>query len=166
MDLNKKFKKDLKYGTAGEKIVAMYLSINGMTIVNDESTNTKDYDIIMYSPKADKNLYMEIKTDNYVNNEKDTGNIAIEVEYKGKPSGISVTKADWWVYYMPEISTNNLWMMECDKLKRFIKENVKDLKIVMGGDNNMSKLVLIPRKKYAQYFGVDTIKKTYWDDKK
>ena len=50
--------------------------------------------------------------------------------------------------------------------KRFIKENVKDLKIVMGGDNNMSKLVLIPRKKYAQYFGVDTIKKTYWDDKK
>ena len=38
MDLNKKFKKDLKYGTAGEKIVAMYLSINGMTIVNDEST--------------------------------------------------------------------------------------------------------------------------------
>ena len=89
MDLNKKFKKDLKYGTAGEKIVALYLSINGMTIVNDESTNTKDYDIIMYSPKADKNLYMEIKTDNYVNNEKDTGNIAIEVEYKGNPSGIS-----------------------------------------------------------------------------
>ena len=166
MDLNKKFKKDLKYGTDGEKIVAMYMAINGMSIVRDESTNTKDYDIVMYSPKADKNLYMEVKTDNYVDNENDTGNIAIEIRYRGNPSGISTTKADWWVYYMPEISFNNLWMMECDKLKRFIKENIQDLKVVRGGDNNWSELVLIPRKKYAQYFGVDTIKKTYWNEKK
>ena len=166
MDLNKKFKKDLKYGTTGEKIVAMYMAINGMSIVRDESTNTKDYDIVMYSPKADKNLYMEVKTDNYVDNENDTGNIAIEIRYRGKPSGISTTKADWWIYYMPEISFNNLWMMECDKLKRSIKENIKDLKVVKGGDNNWSELVLIPRKKYAQYFGVDTIKKTYWNEKK
>ena len=165
MDLNKKFKKDLKYGTTGEKIVAMYMAINGMSIVRDESTNTKDYDIVMYSPKADKNLYMEVKTDNYVDNENDTGNIAIEIRYRGKPSGISTTKADWWIYYMPEISFNNLWMMECDKLKRFIKENIQDLKVVKGGDNNWSELVLIPRKKYAQYFGVDTIKKTYWNDR-
>ena len=165
MDLNKKFKKDLKYGTTGEKIVAMYMAINGMSIVRDESTNTKDYDIVMYSPKADKNLYMEVKTDNYVDNENDTGNIAIEIRYRGKPSGISTTKADWWIYYMPEISFNNLWMMECDKLKRSIKENIKDLKVVKGGDNNWSELVLIPRKKYAQYFGVDTIKKTYWNDR-
>ena len=152
MDLNKKFKKDLEFGNVGEKIVAAYMAINGMTIVSDESTDTKDYDIIMYSPKADKNLYMEVKTDNYVDDNNDTGNIAIEIRYRGKPSGIS--------------TTNNLWMMPCDKLKRFIKENIKDLKVVKGGDNNWSELVLIPRKKYAQYFGVDTIKKTKWDDKK
>ena len=166
MDLNKKFNKDLKFGNNGEKIVAMYMAINGMTIVNDESTDSKDYDIVMYSPKANKNLYMEIKTDNYVNDNKDTGNIAIETRYRGKPSGISVTKSDWWVYYMPDISVNNLWMMECDKLKRFIKENIKDLKVVKGGDNNWSELILIPRKKYAKYFGVDTIKKTYWNEQK
>ena len=166
MNLNKKFKKDLEFGNAGEKIVAMYMAINGMTIVNDESGDNKDYDIVMYSPKADKNLYMEVKTDNYVDDNKDTGNIAIEIRYRGKPSGISTTKADWWVYYMPDISSSNLWMMECDKLKRFIKENIQDLKVVKGGDNNWSELVLIPRKKYAQYFGVDTIKKTKWNDKK
>ena len=166
MSLNKKFKKDLEFGNVGEKIVAAYMAINGMTIVSDESTDTKDYDIIMYSPKADKNLYMEVKTDNYVDDNNDTGNIAIEIRYRGKPSGISTTKSDWWVYYMPDISVNNLWMMPCDKLKRFIKENIKDLKVVKGGDNNWSELVLIPRKKYAQYFGVDTIKKTKWDDKK
>ena len=56
--------------------------------------------------------------------------------------------------------------MECDKLKRFIKENIKDLKVVKGGDNNWSELILIPRKKYAKYFGVDTIKKTYWNEQK
>ena len=166
MSLNKKFKKDLEFGNVGEKIVAAYMAINGMTIVSDESTDTKDYDIIMYSPKADKNLYMEVKTDNYVDDNNDTGNIAIEIRYRGKPSGISTTKSDWWIYYMPDISVNNLWMMPCDKLKRFIKENIKDLKVVKGGDNNWSELVLIPRKKYAQYFGVDTIKKTKWDDKK
>jgi len=165
MSLNKKFKKDLEFGNVGEKIVAAYMAINGMTIVSDESTDTKDYDIIMYSPKADKNLYMEVKTDNYVDDNNDTGNIAIEIRYRGKPSGISTTKSDWWVYYMPDISVNNLWMMPCDKLKRFIKENIKDLKVVKGGDNNWSELVLIPRKKYAQYFGVDTIKKTKWNGK-
>tara|TARA_A100001391_G_scaffold88113_1_gene58369 strand:- start:3875 stop:4372 length:498 start_codon:yes stop_codon:yes gene_type:complete len=165
MNLNKKFKKDLEFGNAGEKIVAMYMAINGMTIVSDESGNNKDYDIVMYSPKADKNLYMEVKTDNYVDDNNDTGNIAIEIRYRGKPSGISTTKADWWIYYMPDISSSNLWMMECSKLKRFIKENIQDLKVVKGGDNNWSELVLIPRKKYAQYFGVDTIKKTKWNEK-
>ena len=164
MATNNKYKKDLKYGLEGERVVAFYLSINGMKIIR-EDIKGEDYDIIMYSPKADKNLYMEIKTDNYVNDNNDTGNIAIEIRYKGNPSGISATKADWWVYYMPEISVNNLWMMECNKLKRFIKENIKDLKVVKGGDNNWSELVLIPRKKYIQYFGVDTIKKTYWDEK-
>jgi hypothetical protein len=158
---NKKVEKDRAFGEQGEKIIAVYLALQGMVIVDglDKKGKNSDYDLIMYSPKADKNLYMEVKTDKYVNDERDTGNIAIEIEFKGKPSGISVTKSDWWVYYMPNISVNNLWMMECDKLKRFIKENIKDLKIVMGGDNNKSKLILIPRRKYSKYFGVDTIKK-------
>ena len=29
-----------------------------------------------------------------------TGNIAIETEYRGKPSGLSVTKADYWVHIL------------------------------------------------------------------
>ena len=60
-----------------------------------------------------------------------------------------------------------LWHEDVEEkeLKRFIKENIQDLKVVKGGDNNWSELILIPRKKYAQYFGVDTIKKTYFDEK-
>ena len=37
--------------------------------------------------------------------------------------------------------------------------DISELKVVMGGDDNKSKLVLIPRKEYSRYFGIDTIVK-------
>jgi hypothetical protein len=160
IDMKKeKFNKDLEYGRKGEKIVAIYLALQGMQIIEGISKDyyNPDYDLLMYSPKHDKNLKMEVKTDDYVDDNFDTGNIAIEIMFKGKPSGISTTKSDWWVYYMPKISSNNLWMMRVDLLKELIKNNIKDLKVVMGGDDNQSKLVLIPRKEYSKYFGIDTI---------
>ena len=54
--------------------------------------------------------------------------------------------------------------MEVDKLKKLIKKNIKNLRVVMGGDNNQSKLILIPRKEYSRYFGIDTIKKKELDE--
>jgi len=163
---NKKVEKDRKFGEEGEKIIALYLAMQGMEIVDglDKKGKNYDYDLIMYSPKADKNLKFEIKTDDYVSDDRDTGNIAIEIEFKGKPSGLSVTKSDWWVYYMPNIASNNVWMMEVDKLKGLIKKNIKNLKVVMGGDDNQSKLILIPRKEYSRFFGIDTIKKKDIED--
>jgi hypothetical protein len=159
--MKEKFNKDLKYGREGEVIVATYLALQGMQIIEGISKDeyNPDYDLIMYSPKHDKNLKMEVKTDDYVSDISDTGNIAIEVMFKDKPSGISSTKSDWWIYYMPNISSNNLWMMEVSSLKKLIKDNISNLKVVMGGDDNKSKLVLIPRKEYSRYFGIDTIVK-------
>jgi len=37
---------------------------------------------------------IEVKTERDI--WKTTGNMCIELEYKGKPSGINVTKADYW----------------------------------------------------------------------
>ena len=51
-------------------------------------------------------------------------------------------------------------MMEVSRLKKLIKDNISNLKVVMGGDNNKSKLILIPRKEYSRHFGIDTIVKT------
>lgn len=162
-----KFNKDLEYGRKGEKIVATYLALQGMQIIEGISKDyfNPDYDLLMYSPKHDKNLKMEVKTDDYVSDSSDTGNIAIEIMFRGSPSGLGSTKSDWWIYYMPNIGSNNLWMMEVSKLKQLIKDNIKNLKVVMGGDEDKSKLVLIPRKKYAHHFGVDTIKKTHLNEK-
>tara|TARA_B110000238_G_C16046060_1_gene403957 strand:- start:358 stop:864 length:507 start_codon:yes stop_codon:yes gene_type:complete len=163
---NEKVEKDRKFGENGEKIIALYLSLQGMEIIDglEKDGKNSDYDLIMYSPKVDKNLMFEVKTDDYVSDDKDTGNIAIEISFKGNKSGLSVTKSDWWVYYMPNISSNNVWMMEVDKLKTLIKKNIDNLKVVMGGDDNQSKLILIPRKEYSRHFGIDTIKKKPLDE--
>ena len=76
-----------------------------------------------------------------------TGNIAIEIRNNGKLSGLSVTKADHWcqvLAYKNEIKMVLIFPVK--EIKRVLKELVanKEAKIVMGGDNNKSQLVLIP----------------------
>jgi hypothetical protein len=107
----------------------------------------------MFSEKRNEEVLFEVKTDVYPN---DTGNLAIEIRYKGKPSGISHTKADWFIYWYRDISFNNVWMIKVDDLKSLIKKS--NFRIVNGGDGNQSQLVLIPRKEYKKYFKIDTIK--------
>ena len=78
---------------------------------------------------------------------RETGNIAIEIRHNGKLSGLSVTKADHWcqvLAYKNEIKMVLIFPVK--EIKRVLKELVanKEAKIVMGGDNNKSQLVLIP----------------------
>ena len=88
---------------------------------------------------------IEVKTerDTWV----DTGNIAIEVSYKGKPSGLARTKADWWFHILT--INGEMVTMVCfpvKKLKDIIRELLKEdlVKRVKGGDNNDSELLLVP----------------------
>ena len=92
-----------------------------------------------------------------VNTERDmwkrTGNIAIEIRYKGSPSGLSSTNADWWVHILSdkgEIDT--LFMFKVKRLRKKIRRLVsrKEARIVMGGDNNDSEIVLVPISKLSQ----------------
>ena len=50
----------------------------------------KDYDI--YVPEINKSI--EVKSDE---KSKYTNNIVVEVEFNGKPSALSTSKADYWV---------------------------------------------------------------------
>ena len=151
MSLKNKFKKDLQEGNNGEKIIMLYLFCQGMKFIS--YNNDYKYDIKMFSEKRNEEVLFEVKTDVYP---KDTGNIAIEIRYKGKPSGISHTEADWFIYWYRDILFNNVWMIKVSDLKSLIKKS--NFKIVNGGDDNQSQLVLIPRKEYRKYFKVDTIK--------
>ena len=91
------------------------------------------------------NNKIEVKTERDI--WKTTGNIAIELRYKGSPSGLSSTDSNLWVHLL---SYNGVieggFMFKVAQLKAKIKKLHKsgDLKMVMGGDDNMSQMALQP----------------------
>ena len=107
---NYSFKEDLIIGEAGEKTIIEDLQSMGATFVSDNKTNTHDI-LMMYK---DKKITYECKADTYI----DTGNMFIEVECRGKESGIMVTKAEWFVMYFKRL--NQAWYIKTDRLKAII----------------------------------------------
>lgn len=143
------FEDDLKIGEENEMVVSRFLESKGMRYIS--SCTYKEYDLLMCD-KDNNEVKFEVKTDVLVTKDNDTGNIVIEIRYKGNPSGISSTEAKWFVYYYANLDKENLWMIKVDDLKKLIKDN--KFKIVMGGDNNDSELVLIKRYDYISKFKV------------
>ena len=75
-----------------------------------------------------------------------TGNICIEVERRGKPTGLSITKAKVWVHVLSK-GDKQLMRLVFDvpvlkKLTKKFKDNWK-----MVGDRKETKAILIPFKK-------------------
>ena len=85
----------------------------------------------------------------------ETRNIAIELSYYGKKSGLTVTEADWWAQIL---TLNNdirgVILLPVKKLKEIVKRSVKkgNGRIVMGGDDEASEIALIPLKDLANEF--------------
>ena len=72
-----------------------------------------------------------------------TGNIAIEIECNGKPSGIMVTKADYWVHILANGDKDYCRLIfDTKTIKKLTKKYISTLK--NGGDGCRSKFVLIP----------------------
>ena len=114
-----KFDHDLEFGRLGEDFVKAF-----------QSKNTK----------------VEVKTERDI--WKTTGNIAIEIRCRGKLSGISATEAETWIHLLSwKNKIEGGYIFSTDYLKRKIKKLKEDgdIKIVIGGDDNMSQMVLIPR---------------------
>ena len=114
----KNFDIDLSFGNANEEVVR--------SIFEDEGS-------------------IEVKTER--DKWFDTGNIAIEIKYKGKPSGISTTDAKWWIHVLTLNGNMEFsFIFPVSVLKRKIKHIISEKKgrLVMGGDDNLSMLALIP----------------------
>lgn len=94
-----KFKSDLEDGEAGEKLFAKWMAKRGWIATNFNKNN--EYDILF--EKEGKSITFEIKTDRweYFHN-KTTNNMIIETKCRGKLSGISVSKANYFAYFYPE----------------------------------------------------------------
>lgn len=114
---NNKFDLDLKFGKNREDFVASLLNENRAKI----------------EVKSERDWWSR------------TGNIAIEVECNGKPSGLTVTQADYWFHILTKGKSNvAMLMFETDKLRKIVKKFNKPEYTKMIGDRNASKCILIP----------------------
>ena len=109
----KKFDIDLQFGSIREDKIA------------DMLTNKK------IEVKSERGKWME------------TGNICIEYQSYGKPSGIEATEADFWFHNLcigDEIFCTLVFNVP--KLKKLVKK-LDYLKSVSGGDHNASRMYLV-----------------------
>jgi hypothetical protein len=144
------FNIDIHTGEQGEAAIKAHLETLGFNFISDN----KDYRYDLLMEYGDKNYTYEIKTDTLIAPGNDTGNIAIEYTSRGKSSGIDVTEADYFVYFLANFG--EAWNIKTSKLKRLISEN--NFRKVPGGDKGSETwMYLIPRKKFIQHFKIHKI---------
>jgi hypothetical protein len=121
----KKFDIDLEYGKVREQLVADMLQDKKIEV------------------KSERDVWQK------------TGNIAIEYESYGKPSGINATESDYWFHNLcigEDVFATLVF--DTNSLRRII-DNLDYKKSVSGGDNNASRMYLLNLQKL---FSSDVIK--------
>ena len=84
-----------------------------------------------------------------------TGNIAIEFESYGKPSGINATESDYWFHRLAvDDEVFCTLVFDVPTLKKIV-EKLDYHKVVKGGDNYASKMFLV---NLSKLFSTDTLK--------
>lgn len=121
----KKFDLDLAYGKVREQRIADMLQDKKIEV------------------KSERDLWMK------------TGNIAIEYECYGKPSGIAATEADYWFHNLCVGDKTFATLVFDVPSLRTIIENLDYKRSVSGGDNYASRMYLLNLQKL---FSSDVIK--------
>ncbi len=118
------FNKDLIDGKAAELEVAQRL-IARLNLAEDdiEHSSSKGYDLKIIS----KGWTFEVKNDLMAER---TGNVAIEFESRGKPTALSATTAEFWVYKF----AGSFFAFKTETLKRKLFEEKQFFREVVGGD--------------------------------
>jgi len=126
---NYDFDKDLPIAQATEKQVANFLVEKAkMTFVHDNDDNKYD---LMMKTQGGKSITIEVKEDFSCQR---TGNVGVEFECRGKPSGIEVSQADAYLYKVHEPDgRKGLYVIATKNLKKMIREE-QYFRIVCGGD--------------------------------
>jgi len=132
-----------------------------MENLEPSTENRKKFDIDLEYGKVRERLVADMLQDKKieVKSERDiwqkTGNIAIEYESYGKPSGINATESDYWFHNLcigDDVFATVVFKTK--NLKRIIN-NLDYKRSVAGGDHNASKMYLLNLKKL---FSSDVIK--------
>jgi hypothetical protein len=126
---NYDFNKDLAVAVKTEDEVADFL-VREFGFLILERSNRKYYDI--KAEKKGKTYLFEIKEDMGC---KRTGNVALEFDCRGRPSGISITKADLYIYKIHRPTEIVFLVTKTSTLKKMVKDR-KHFTIVCGGDTD------------------------------
>ena len=158
MRASEKFDRDFQQGKYYEKKAIELFNYDDYHIAK---RGCKEYDF-WFIKDGDK-TFVEVKSERYASI---TNNLAIEFQYKGRPSGISITKADFYVYYIlhtgngtvkGDIKREECYMIPTDELR----EIAKKCRIVKGGDGYHSMIYLVHKallKKYLHHIeDIDTV---------
>lgn len=133
------FHKDLEVAQQTEEAVAAVLSkMSNTTIVS--LNNNRDYDILL--ERKGRNFFIEVKEDFMA---AKTGNIAVEFECRGKPSGIAVSKSDVYAYVIHENTKAELYLTDVNLLKEAIDRG-RYSRIATGGDRGSNTRMFLFRK--------------------
>lgn len=124
---NYKFSEDLKVAKKTEHEVAELLEKFYCAEIKEFKTNS-DYDIL--AEIKGKEYKFEVKEDFMC---VDTGNVALEFECRGKPSGITISDADYYIYKLVMKDGPEYILHSTKELKAMI-EKKKYFRIVIGGD--------------------------------
>ena len=121
----KKFDIDLQYGTIREDKVAAMLTDKKVEV------------------KSERGMWMK------------TGNIAIEYQSYGKPSGIKATESDYWFHNLCIGDNEYCTLVFKTDVLRTIVDKLDTFRTVSGGDHNASQMYLVNLQKL---FSSDVIK--------
>ena len=159
----KRFNKDVIKGKEGECYFVLHLLKNNFVT----KLKFRDYKIWDIEAQVDgKNVTYEIKRDDFswellqgkkIIENDGWGTLFIEFESRGEPSGIAVTKADYFVIVVKKMK--QLWVIPTKNLKRII--SMLEKKTKRGGDYGTSNAYLLPKELTRKYFEIYNYEENY-----
>lgn len=135
------FKAHLKFGNKYELYALHYIPY-----VKYELSNKSEYDIMCITKKGKHNYY-EIKADRYIHK---TSNICIEYMSNGTYSGISITKATFYIIFSIKNDViDEIYKIPVRFIKKYIEKNNLETRCL--GYNRLSHCYLINKNVFKKY---------------
>lgn len=147
------FKSSKNAGDIAEQLVLEHLRQKKRVVncgLNEDKSKRYEYDV--WAETADYIMTFEVKHDLYANR---SGNIAIEFfnSKKSAPSGITATKADYWVHVLTDENGSVGYIVEVPNLKKFL-DTVKPHRTITGGGDSNADLFLYKKEDILPIFSL------------
>lgn len=136
---NYNFEDDLGETQVKEKLFVQKMTDRYDTKLIGDFGRDYKWDFILKSPKDGSLRKFEMKSDSMA---WKTGNFAMEYESRGKPSGVSRTLADYYVYEVERGNLSDYWLISTEEVKNMIESKFYHRKVVGGDPGSNTKMYL------------------------